>query len=168
MSYLWQSTQNDKCCCFEIILYRARVIKDQGGLGSTEPADGGIGSKNMELIFGVTADGFNGVHPSITGYITMSEKSGWHIFNQKVALVQGNQNIPISASAREVEVSPNPVVVATEGRAEYGTSDTAYMNLRCDCPVVPLQFDIKLSGGSINKRGIVMVEVIAKKVCCPC
>jgi len=156
------------CCCYEIILYKARVIKDQGGALSTEPTDGGIGSEQMELIFGVTADGFNGVYPGLTSHVTMSEKSGWHIFNQKIALVSGNQSIPVSASAREVEVSTNPLVIPLEGRAEFGTSDTAYMNLKCDCPVLPIQFDISLTGGSVNKRGLVMVEIIAKKVCCPC
>lgn len=158
----YENPVHKECCCFEIILFRARVLKDQGGLGSTEPGDGGLLSKNMELIFGATADGFSGVYPTISSHVSMSENSGWHIFNQKIALVSGGQAIPVSTSAREVETT------AVGGRPEYGNSETAYLNLECECPVIPLQFSVKLSAGGITKRGEVLIEITAKKVCCPC
>jgi len=154
------------CCCFEIILYRARVLVAQGGAGSIEPSDGGGPlNSNMELIFGATADGFSAAYPGVASYVSMSENGGWLVFNQKIALVEGNQSIAVSASAREIEAT---ILESKAGKGEFGNSETAYMNLTCDCQVMPVQLEVQLSGGSINKRGLVLVELTAKKVCCPC
>jgi len=164
----YPTPKNNQCCCFEIVLYRARVLKGQGGPGSVEVGDGGgLANTNMEVILGATADGFSAAYPDVASHAPMSEGSGWLICNKKIALVSGGQSIAVAASARELDgvLVGEPQI---NGRGEFGASESAYLNLTCDCPVIPVQLEVRLGGGSINRRGLILVEITAKKVCCPC
>jgi len=158
------------CCCFDIYISRARVIKDQSGLPPIplidEPGDGDLGvldvtNKQMELLLHATANGFSGLFPSLTSYIGISQSQGWVPVNKKITQVSvsGSKAVPVMVEVREVET------MALGGRAEYGSSDVAYLNLACGCPSMPLVFPVSLTGGG-NAGGIVEVEVTAIAVTC--
>lgn len=147
----------EKCCCFDVIMNRARVLERQ-----METEDGLTGShRNLEMIFHVTANGFSGIYPSLNSHIQLSEKSGWVSVNKKVTQIRvgGTKSIPVMAEAREVENN------ALGFRPEHGSSGEFMMNLACGCPTIPLLIEIPLTGGG-RGGGRVEIEVAAREACC--
>ena len=145
------------CCCFDIYLTRVRIIDDQGNI---EPADGGIVSQYMEMIFNVVAGEFSGIHPSLVAPMQISRKLGWVSVNKKISSisVKGTKSIPVVVEAREVGGT-------AELRPEFGTSHVSQLNIACGCPVVPIQIKVELNAGG-RAGGVIEAEISAKEVCC--
>ncbi len=152
------------CCCFDVVMSRARVIREQQGLLEVGDRDLGpldITNKYMEMQFHVKAEGLSALWPSLNSFVQMNRKSGWVSVGAKVGkfTVQGSRSIPVMSEAREVDTA------LIEWQSEHGSSETAYLNLRCGCPTVPVILSIPLTGGG-SGGGVVEVEVTAVETCC--
>lgn len=145
------------CCCFEIVLLRARVMEEQT---MPEVADGaGPGTGNqLELIFNILADGEGECYPSLVSHIAIEKKQKWVSINKairKICLRCGEtRNVQLTAEVMEIEEN------VAGGRPEFG-SNFGSLTLKCGCPTVPAQISVELTGGGITK-GEVLVEIGAR------
>ncbi|HVF72836.1 MAG TPA: hypothetical protein VM940_14635 [Chthoniobacterales bacterium] len=144
------------CCCFEIVILRARVIEAQRII---EPADAGGGGA-LELIFNVLADGQGEVYPSLASFIAIEQKQKWVAINKvirKMCVRCGEtRSVPLTVEVMEVEEN------VPGGRPEFGTN-FGTLTLKCGCLIAPEQVAVDLSGGGVA-GGEVLVEVGARQI----
>ena len=156
-----------KCCCYELILSRVRVIKDQGKL--LEQSDGGIIDSKMEMIFYASADGVGVVHPNLTSWIQIGEKSNWLPVNRLINRISFPENstktVQLNLEAMEFETTPTNLNPLTS-RPELG-SNSSIMNINCSCTPPPVIIEVRLDDYG-KGGGIVEGEIIARKVNCCC
>lgn len=144
-----QSCCASQCCCFDVIISRARVLKEQSGPipipGIDEPGDADLGpldplNKYMEMQFNVVAADLSALAPSLGSFLPMNRAGNYQPIGRKIGTltVNGSRSVPVMAEAREVETS------VLGGRAEHGASETSYLQLTCGCPVIPVMLQISL------------------------
>lgn len=147
------------CCCFEIVLLRARVMEEQKMPEVLDGAGPGTGNQ-LELIFNILADGEGECYPSLVSHIAIEKKQKWVSINKtirKICLRCGEtRNVELTAEIMEIEENP------AGGRPEFG-SNFGSLILKCGCPTVPAQISVVLSGGGITE-GEVLVEIGARPV----
>lgn len=147
------------CCCFEIILLRARVMVEQS---LPEVADGaGPGTGNaLELIFNVLADGEGECYPGLASYLPIEKKQKWVSINKVIRKLcipcNETRNVALTCEIMEVEE------LAIGGRPEFGT-EFGTLSLKCGCPTVPAQITVELSGGGIT-GGEILCEIGARQI----
>jgi hypothetical protein len=165
-----QSSCGGQCCCFEVYISRARVLKEQSGLipipGIDEPGDADLGvldpfNKKLEMQYNVIVGDMSALAPGLSHSYEMNRASNWVPIGKKIGkfTVKGSRSIPVMAEAREIETSP------LGGRAEHGASETTFLQLMCGCPVIPCVMQVSMASGG-NAGGIVEVEVTAIQTCC--
>jgi hypothetical protein len=145
------------CCCFEIVLVRARVIEDQT---APDLADAGAGNA-LELIFNVLADGQGEVYPSLVSHIAIEKKQKWVSINKVIRKLclpcgGGPRNVPLTVEIMEIET------LAAGGRPEFG-SNSGWITLQCGCQAPTVPISVELTGGGVT-GGEVMVEISARQI----
>lgn len=122
-----ESTRN---CCVQLYMSRARALKSGGTEG------------DLEIIFAVRAVDQAGIFPSLTSYIKLDNSSVWAPINSPCGKFcvpcSGSLTVPLIVEALETGL-------AGEGRPEFGSTQGA-ITLSCNCPIVPQQIIVTLSG----------------------
>lgn len=147
------------CCCFEIILLRARVMVEQGMPEIADGAGPGTGNQ-LELIFNVLADGEGEVYPSLVSHIAIEKKQKWVWINKRLRKIcircNETRTVPLTVEIMEIEEN------VAGGRPEFGTNFGS-LTLKCGCPTVPEQVSVELTGGGIT-GGEILVEIGARQL----
>jgi hypothetical protein len=145
-----------KKCCVEIYGSGVRVLRAADGFVPT-----------LELILAIGAGGVKGVYPGLTSQINVNQNVGWVKVDWPITKIcvpcEGSMSIPITIEAMDID----KMLSVPEKGGTIGE-----MAINCNCNICSRVFEVNLSSGSMlpgEKKGVILVEVSARKVnsdCC--